>query len=367
MIMTSRLKGDDRQAFMNRYEKPQAGRPETRYSAGDLNQFYYCLNHQTVTQFTAFDPSGENYPVNRYVNRTDGLETLVNRTAGKYVVTVGLNERPTELLNEYGYPRAAKDRDINCSQHVLLDFDNVATNISSTLRYQRHQYFLNEYHDHFRDQGCLPPSLVIDSGSGIHVIHSYPVIPVAEHPDIVDRLRKFYEETETVIGDETDRLGLKLDRSKANLCTLIKVPSTAKPGGIQSRLLYARRHEDEQLRIHLLSMRVEPKNQRYSPIYGASLLTINNDNYHPIVQALLRRDFKLRSYANKKGKPKGTDTSRSGYLYSFAQRLIILGVRDLDILGSSLAVLAEQFGKQVTEENIRRTIAAALVGRKGKE
>ena len=352
---------------MNKYEPPSGGDGKPLgFIREDIRKFYHCLGHRpgAFTEFRAIDLNGQRHPVVRYIDTADKLETLVKKTHRDYMPCIGINERPAKKLNDRGYPIAAKEKDIQFSQNVFLDFDTVAAKNSELLQSARDRYFQNEFCDYCRDIGFATPSMLVASGNGNHAYFSYRPIPVADHPDITARLKNWMGEVASDQKDELDRLELKLDTSTADLGRVVKIPGTAKPGGHVSRLIYANRQEDEALRGYLLSMPAEKLQAPFNPIYGASLLTIANDNYHPIVRTLIRTDPKIRAYANGQGKPEGTDRSRSGYLYSFAQALMFRGVRNLDILGSSLAVLAEHLGKPVTEEYIRRTIAAALVGRR---
>lgn len=337
------------------------------YYLGDVRAFYTCLGHHPSahTEFRAIDPTRRKRSEIRFIKEALQLETLVkNSNSDDYMLCVGINERPFVPKNQYSKPRAATGKDIAASQNIFLDFDSVATNHSELLQSDRDRYFLHEFSNYCAERAFLKPSMVVRSTGGNHCYFYYDRIFVSKCPDIAARIKTLMGGIASDLSDDLNRLELKLDTSTADLCRVAKIPGTGKPGSEHiSRLLYADNQPDDGLRKYLLSLPVADNRRSYDPVYGPSLISIKTDRFQPIVQTLLKTDERLRNLARCEGKREGTDQSRSGYHYSFARRLFVLGVRDVDVIASSIAILAEQQNKMVAEEYLRRTVAAALVGK----
>ncbi len=247
-----------------------------RYIEADVRKFYQTLAHQGATQITLIDPSKTRPAVTRYPSSEDDLVAIVERCAGKYMICTGLNERPEPLFNEHNTPRAARDTDVEISSFVFLDFDNSAKAISPALRDERLSYFSNDYIGYVRDLGYREPSLIIDSGSGVHVIHNYGRVRVAQWPDIADRNKKLVSEIEYDLRDLIKELHLHLDTSTTNISTLVKVAGTGKPGQRVSRLMYSQDGQDKELQIHLLSSNLEGRTEAFcAGLWGKS----NNSSF----------------------------------------------------------------------------------------
>ena len=345
---------------MNRMDAKAPG-----YFREDVHQFYRCLGHRSdaFTEFRAIDLTGKKHPIVRYVRDAEKLELLVDKTHRDYMPCVGINERAAVQRNDREYPIASKERDIKVSQHVLLDFDSVATNHSELLQSERDLYFQNEFADYCRDLGFLPASMLASSGNGNHAYFSYRPISAADHHDMSTRLKRWMAEVANDQKDELDRLELKLDTSTADLCRVAKIEGTGKPGGPVSRLIYANRQEDEALRDYLLSMPMEVREEHFKPMYGATTLVVY-DQVPPIFGSLLQRDKRLRDLWEGRGKSKNMDTSGSGYDLSLVRRAMILGIQDISMLATILAHRPNGSVKNngKGEEYLRRTIAKALTG-----
>ena len=97
-----------------------------------------------------------------------------------------------------------------------------------------------------------------------------------------------------------------------------------------------------------------------TPIYGPSLISAGGE-LPELFRNLLKQDEKLRNLWQGHGKLNG-DTSRTGYDYSIARRLLVLGYRDIDNLATVLAVRPDGAVKQAGKDEIyiRRTIASAI-------
>lgn len=345
---------------MNRMDVKAPG-----YVRADVRAFYHCLGHRpdAYTEFRAIDLTGNKHPVVRYVQDSQKLELLVEKTHRNYMPCVGINERANIQKNNHGYPVASKERDIKVSQNVLLDFDSVAKNHSELLQAERDRYFQNEFSDYCQDLGFLPASMLVFSGNGNHAFFSYRPIQASEHADVSARLKNWMAEVAGDQKDELDRLELKLDTSTADLCRVVKIPGTAKPGDPVSRLIHARLQEDEALRDYLLSMPMEHSPSPFKPVYGATTLIVY-DQVPVVFDSLLQRDKRLRDLWEGRGKSEEMDTSGSGYDLSLVRRAMILGIQDISMLATILAHRpngsVRNNGKG--EEYLRRTIAKALTG-----
>ena len=146
---------------------------------------------------------------------------------------------------------------------------------------------------------------------------------------------------------------MKLDRTQ-DLGRMARIYGTAKPEvGIPSRFYGGERVEDEALRDYLLTLEL-PQPQ---------ISTLVMKQLPDWFKGLLRQDEKLRDLWSGNGKPATTDTSRSGFDYSIARRLLWLGHRNIDDLATILALRpngsVRQSGKSA--QYIMRTIGSALM------
>ena len=149
---------------------------------------------------------------------------------------------------------------------------------------------------------------------------------------------------------------VRLDKTQ-DLRRMVKIYGTAKPGGAVSRFYGGRRRLDPALRDYLLSL--ELGEQRAAPI------DLPVDDQLPAwFNPLLARDAELALLWCGEGKPVHTDTTRSGFDFSIARRLLRLGYTDVADLATVLAHRPDGSVKNSGkgEDYIRRTIASALQG-----
>jgi len=283
-------------------------------------------------------------------NESDFLK-FIARYAGTRLVCCGLNPRSTTFFNKAGYPRSARENEIEASRALLLDLDPV----EETVRLEEAKRSLDRIDTYFKDHGFQLPT-VANSGKGYHLVAIYPAIRVDDCPDIHDRLAAFASGLRRELEKEFAAEGIYLD-STSDLRRLVKVYGTAKPGGLESRLQRFRPEPDPQLREYLMSLQPEMKRNSNEnlplPDLGVKLPSWFPPLLEkPVIDKLWRGE----------GKPAGSDRSRSGYDFSLALRLIREGYNDPNDLATILALRpggAFQ-GRGGNVDYLRRTIANAL-------
>ena len=345
----------------------------------DLEQVvgsYNWLGHEGVTELFArhpeFRPGKEHYqwnrerqtfPVTAYAGTADDVVAFVKKYAGPRMVCMSLNDRPEAYRNERGYPRAARENEIVLSRNLMVDVDFEEKSPTQTQLSALEAYVRSEVVSWYRDLGFVEPALS-SSGRGFHLFSGYAPIIVAETPDIAQRVRKFNIMLHDDHQDGLGNIGAEVDTNVFDLRRMVKIPSTAKPDvGVNSIWYGAERSEDGELRTYLLSMVLDESKQSthsLTPIYGPSLISAGGE-LPELFRNLLKQDEKLRNLWQGHGKLNG-DTSRTGYDYSIARRLLVLGYRDIDNLATVLAVRPDGAVKQAGKDEIyiRRTIASAI-------
>ena len=146
---------------------------------------------------------------------------------------------------------------------------------------------------------------------------------------------------------------------------MVKIYGTAKPGGRLSRFYGQQRVEDSALSEHLLTLTVSEAQARHQGPAGkgGNFELQPGEELPEWLPRLLEQDRELNELWQGKGKPATADTSRSGFDYSVARRLLRLGYHDIDDLATVLALRPEGSVRSSGKgpEYLKRTIAAALV------
>lgn len=349
-------------------------------SLEDICKSYRWLGHSDgVSELVSLDcnyrPGHENlewnkthqaFPVTRYVQSEEELLSFVKEQYrnGDRMVCIGLNPRPKPLKNGKGYARAAREDEIGSAQNILFDLDYTDRTFKMDA-IESFEGFAREADAYSQDLGLRPPVRGY-SGRGWHLLYAHAPISTADCPDLSARVAKFADDFRSDLHKELAKAGLELD-STFDLRRMVRLYGTAKPSvGIVSRFYGSARQEDVGLRDYLLGMTLGDNGKRTTgngPLYGASLITVY-DQVPTVVQRLLKRDAQLRDLWHGNGKAHDSDTTSSGYDYSFAQRLIFLGVRDVDLLGTAIALRpgSSYREKDKPESYLRRTIGKALMG-----
>lgn len=335
---------------------------------------YHWLRHQGrgLPELGAYSPyylqGKENFQHNKehdafpktwYGRSENDVLKFVKRYAGRRILCVGINPRPSILRNRKGFARAAREEEIELAQSLLQDFDAQRGNPSEAHLQAVHD-FLQKTNPYFLDQNLYPP-VRSPSGNGWHQLYAFPPVLVREHPDIAQRLRKLTDEYRSTFRKELEDLEVKLD-STADLRRMWKIPGTRKPGSERYGRFYAtERLEDENLRDYLLSMDLD-SDRAMGATRGGLILRIENE-LPDWFQAMLEKDTQVRQLWESKGKIESADATRSGYDFSLVRTLLRDGHRNLDELATILALRpdgdVQERGKG--DQYIRRTIANALL------
>jgi len=349
-------------------------------SLEDVCRSYRWLGHEgALTEMVALHPGyrpgpehvawnkeHQTFPRTAYVVNEKALLRFIDEHYGnaRRMVCMSLNPRSQVFRNERGYARGAREDEIEVSQNILFDFDGKEP--ATPQRTAAYRRFVQDASGYFQDHGLKPPAYA-ETGRGFHLLLAYPAISAREHPDLGERIATFAGQFRDDFHKELASLDVSLDRTH-DLRRMVRVYGTAKGSvGINSKFYGHERVEDEALAVYLLALKLPEQSKPVriggDPLYGASLVSIY-DRLPVVVESLIRRDEKLRDLWEGRNKPENTDTSGSGYDYSIVRRLIVLGVRDLDVLSTAIAVRPgssyRENGKD--EQYLRRTVAAALTG-----
>ncbi len=351
-------------------DKPNA------YAQKTVRTSHAWFAHQRYTGLLALHPeyrSGrDNYEWNKAHNAFPkvGYSTSINDVLGfvkrhhkSHMVCQTVQECPERLKNERGYIRAANDSDIDICSRLLIDIDLKSQNISDSLRAALLGLVRHEIGEYFQDLGLQRPAFA-DTGRGTHILAKYPRVLVANCPDIAHRMARCSQNLGQDFRHELDNLEARIDPVQ-DLSRYVRIYGTAKPDvGYVSCFCGNDSQEDEALLELLLSYELSDENSTslLRPVYGATLLTVHNQ-MPPVVVSLLKRDEKLRDLYLGNNKSSG-DTSGSGYDISLVRRLLALGVHDVSMLGTVLALRPNGSvqNSNKDESYIRRTIAKALCG-----
>ena len=344
------------------------------YSLEDAVRFYRWAGHEgSFTELCAlhprYKPGQENlewnrlhnaFPITAYSrNESDLARFLEGHKDSGRMLCMGLNPRPQAFKNGKGYARSAREEEIVEAKSILFDLD-YADKSWKPAGDDGFGRFKKEADDRFRDLGFKPPAYS-STGRGYHLLFAYPAIKLSECLDFSERIGKFAHEFKEDLHKELAELNLTLD-STFDSRRMVRIPGTAKPSiGLISRFHGGAREEDAALASYLLSMNVAEEPDRFRPMYGASLIAVYG-RLPPVVENLMLRDPKLKALWTGNGKPEDQDQSGSGYDYSLARRLIVLGVRDVDVIGTAIALRPGSSYEQKDERYLRRTIAKALMG-----
>jgi len=349
------------------------------FSLDDFCRGFNWLGHEGVTELAAlhpeYRPGRENFEWNKKhdalprVGHAWSAEEALMFTRRNYpgrMVCYSLNDRPRMFTNDRGYPRAAREEEIELSRNLFVDLDFEDKKVSEAHRAEFKDAGLKEIDGYFQDLGFRVPEKG-DSGRGWHLLSAYAPIYVKDVPDTKERLKKFGRELATDLRHVLQKYEVRSD-SVFDLRRMVKCYGTAKPDvGIVSKFYGGERHEDNAVRAYLLGMVLvehvhgQAARDGYAPVFGAPMVRLGNE-LPPLFLSLLNRDEKLKQLWSGNGKAHGADHSHTGYDFSITRRLLFLGYRNLDDIATVLAVRPEgavrKSGKG--EQYVRRTIANAL-------
>lgn len=339
-----------------------------KYSLTDVVNSYRWLGHNPAySEVNALHPEYKPGQANKesnlkknafpkvaYIAFEDELVSFVEKYSNTRMVCYGLNPRTGILTNDRGYIRSALDADIEIAKNLLFDFD-IQDKSSVGKQLGNVESFFKKAEQYFHDLGLKAPVCGF-SGAGYHWLFAFSEISVVDFPDIRQRQKEFRDRFERSYRREMESIGVRLDDT-TDLKRMVKIYGTAKPEvGVISRFYGGERIEDSALVHHLFSLRIPEQ-----PSSGLELKTAQE--LPAWFKELVDKDAELRHLWAGSGKPDGTDTSRTGFDYSIAKRLLRLGYRNLDDIATILALrpngAVREHGK--SEQYILRTIANALI------
>jgi hypothetical protein len=313
------------------------------YSIPDIARAYHWLAHKPhYTEICILHPAYQHgdkhwnrrhdaWPRTHYITNTNQLIYLVRSFAGKRLVCYGINPRPTVLRHENGRIRSAQETDITTSQTLLLDLDLHGT--ITPAREQSLQELLGNVGEYCTSLGITPPTRAT-TGRGVHLLFAYPPINVTDYSDIRGQLRTFREQLISELRNDLDHLEARIDET-TDLRRMSRVYGTSKPDiGIISRFHGSNRVLDQALQDYLLSL---PAAARAPPSASKPLLVIG-DKLPGWFTTLLQHDKRLQDLWYGRGKPAGTDHSRTGYDFSLIRCLMRCGIASPDELATILAL-----------------------------
>lgn len=305
--------------------------------------------------------AGGLWPRTWYGRGEEDVLAFVRKYAAERLVCFGLNPRPQVAVNERGYLRGSREEEIASVRNAVFDFDLKGDAVTDR-RLSSFRRFLDSSLSYFLDQGFRRPAMAF-TGQGFHLLFAFSSVRVAGCPDIGGRLRVFRDAYRGSFAQELSRQEAVLD-STEDLRRCVKVYGTAKPDvGIVSRF-YAPgvRVEDEALRDYLLSLVVpEPGGNCGAVGRRAGIALAVGEELPSWFGPLLSADARLRDYWHGNGKANGLDTSRTGYDFSLAQRLLALGHTDVAELATILTLRPDGAAQEKGEIYVKRTIANALL------
>jgi len=279
------------------------------------------------------------WPQTRYVKSEDDFLDFVRRWSPDRLVCCGLNPRPRIYQNRWGYARPAREGEVDLSHALLVDLDPVEDAHPDSAALER---CLGRAEEFFQDLGLALPGHGY-SGRGLHLLARYEPIPVRDYPDMKPRVALFSQDLQAGLDDLLESVGLQLD-SSPGLRRLVKVYGTAKPGGTLSRLGQSLPAEDPRLREYLLGLQPQPADSAARPNREGKRRPVAE--IHPtgnlpdwFLQSMI--EPRIRALWEGRGKPGGTDRSRSGYDFSLLRELIRRGHDDPGELATILALRPE--------------------------
>lgn len=336
-----------------------------KYSLEEITKAYKWLGHKQYTDLSALHPdyrpgqfewNRENrvFPITSYAKSSKDVLDFVKKYSPERLVLYGINPRPMIYKNDKGYFRSALEHEIEICQNMYIDIDPQSKNFSKE-QIAKLELSLEKFDQFFLDQGLLAPVNAF-TGRGYHKLLAFPPIKVSECPDMAQRQKLFAEQFQQAFKRELEDLEVKIDQT-FDLVRKAKIYGTAKPKiGVISKFYGNERKEDEALKNCLINLKIPEAGLE------GKLLNLGHD-LPPWFKSLLIRDSKLQSLWSGEGKTEGQDSSRSGYDFSVVKSLLGMGYKNIDELGTILALRPNGGvkGSGKGEQYLRHTIANALL------
>ncbi|ACY13439.1 hypothetical protein [Haliangium ochraceum] len=351
-------------------------------SEADIRATYRFLAHEDrgVTELRIIGTKRGDVRIG-YFSSEDAFARACLEANGTGQVYVGIQPRPEKFLTQSDnrlrrLKRGARDSRIEHITSVVIDIDPVrAKNTASTdEELGRAVACGDRISDWVAGEGCARPVRNM-SGNGCQLWFAVPPIALtAENRDEMrDRLKAF----EAGIRERFQGDGVAID-SIYNFSRIIKVigslsikgePSAERPHRLSRSLDAFERREDAALLEMITMMRLPEK-----PSASAAGTPVGSDaasitiapTLSPRLQGLLSTKTRIRGLFEGRGKTaigsngQPLDTSSSGYDYSLALKLALLGAKEPSELATALWHRPDGHARAKGEGYIQRTVARAL-------
>ncbi len=310
------------------------------YNLNDVKKGYLWLGHEQYTELNAFHKDfkqgNENFKWNKehgtftkvdFARNYADVERFVKKYFKDHQLVMGENPRPQKFTNERGFPRSAKESEIEFSTNMLFDIDVVEKkHVQEKLADL--EMNLIQFKEYFNDLGLLSP-ITACTGQGYHLLFPFPAIRVSEYKDIAHRIKAFQQQFRNEFSKTLNENGVRLD-STYDLVRKIRIYGTAKPKvGYIADFFGEKRIEDPNAREYLLNIDL-PKAE------SAPLDEIVKRELPLPFVSLMERDARLRGYWLGTGKSDNQSTSASRCDFSLVRYCLQLGIDSVSDLTTIL-------------------------------
>jgi len=294
------------------------------------------------------------FPKIWYAKNEKQILAFLSRYHGSHLCCYGINPRTEVLKNNRGFPRRAKNTDIEVVKNFYIDIDFSA---SSNNKKQLRDFddLLEEIDSYLVFKDIKKPVRAF-TGNGYHLLFALPDIPVQKYNDIGARLNAFLKEVHDKFGMDIESIGAKIDKT-TDLARVAKIYGTRKPGKTQISRFYGKeRIEDNVLLEYLLILPIDIKKSNYHKSEIQSY-----DSLPPAFLQILEKDKELANLWDGVNKESG-DTTKSGYDMSLMHACIKRGITDVKTLATILTMRTNGSFRNSNkgDEYIRLTITKAL-------
>lgn len=347
-------------------------------SEADVRATYRFLAHPAhgITELRVIAPQRAAIRIG-YFDSEEAFVRACTEANGTGNVYAGIQPRPPMLLGQAPNQLArlksgARDDDIAWLTALVIDIDPVRPTDTAATEDEvtRAIACADRISDWLADKGFGRPVRNM-SGNGCQLWFAVPplAIPAERREEIRDRLKTF----EARIREKFQGDGVAID-SIYNLSRIIKVigtvsvkgePTADRPHRLSRSLDPFERREDPKLLDAILTMPLGEKPPPPDTGGGEPVLSIA-PALGPRLQGLLASKTRIRALFEGRGKTaigpdgKQLDASSSGYDFSLALKLALLGLTDPSELATALWHRPDGGARDKGERYVQRTVAQAL-------
>jgi hypothetical protein len=360
----------------------------SRFAEAEVRATYRFLAHagRGITELRVITPARGIAGIG-YFDQEDAFVAACAAANGNGNVYAGIQPRPPALLRKAPnrlkrLKAGARDDDIDWLTALVIDIDPVRPKDTAATDEELGRAVACADHiaDWLAEKGFTRPVRNM-SGNGCQLWFAVPplAIPAEQREEMRDRLKRF----EARIRDKFASDDVAID-SIYNLSRIIKVigtvsvkgePTPERPHRLSRCLDAFERREDANLLEAILKMPLATHGNGGSGSNVVARSPGGNGTSKPIeigtelspwMRALLTSKTRLRSLFTGKGKTvigpdgKQLDTSSSGYDFSLALKLALLGVTDPDELATALWHRPDGGARAKGEPYVKRTVLQAL-------